>query len=256
MSNESTIEKMRVAVFESNEALGEAAADDFAEIVGRALTERGEVSVIFATGNSQLSFFGALQKRRGLPWDRIVAFHMDEYLDMPERHPASFRKFLRDRLDDVFRPRSLHGIRGDAPDPQAELQRYAAELGKHQPTICILGIGENGHLAFNDPPADFYTDKVIQIVTLDEACRRQQVGEGHFPDIDAVPRRAMSLTIPTLLKPQHVMALVPEARKAKAVKAALEGPVTEACPASILRTRSNVKLYLDRASAGLVTLPS
>ena len=246
---------MPVGVFESNAALGEAAADDFAETTKRATAERGEISVIFATGNSQLSFLHALRTRPGVPWDKIVAFHMDEYLGLSEDHPAAFRRFLRDKVSDVFRPRAMYGIRGDAPDLRVELARYAAEIEKLQPVLCVLGIGENGHLAFNDPPADFYTDKLIHVVTLDETCRRQQVGEGHFPDVDAVPRQAISLTVPALLKPQHVMALVPEARKAQAVKAALEGPVTEACPASILRTRGNVKLYLDRNSAALLSLP-
>jgi glucosamine-6-phosphate deaminase len=254
MSKLSTIDRMRVAVFESNAALGEAAAYDFAGIARRGVAELGEISVIFATGNSQLSFLHALRKQPGVPWERIIAFHMDEYLGLSEDHPASFRRFLRDKVS-VFRPRAIYGIMGDAPDLEAELARYAAEIEAHEPVLCVLGIGENGHLAFNDPPADFHTEKVIQVVTLDETCRRQQVGEGHFPNVDAVPRQAISLTIPALLKPRYVMALVPEARKAQAVKAALEGPVTEGCPASILRTQPNVKLYLDGASAALVKLP-
>lgn len=249
------IDRMPVAVFESNAALGRAAADDFAEITKRAAAGRGEISVIFATGNSQLSFLTALRARPDVPWDKITAFHMDEYLGMSEDHPASFRRFLREKVTDVFHPRAVYGIQGDAPDVQAELARYAALLEAHQPVLCVLGIGENGHLAFNDPPADFRTDKLIHVVTLDETCRRQQVGEGHFPDLDAVPRQAISLTVPALLKPEYVMALVPEARKAQVVKAALEGPVTEACPASILRTQAHVKLYLDHDSAALVSLP-
>ena len=156
MSKLSTIDRMRVAVFESNAALGEAAADDFAGITRRGVAERGEISVIFATGNSQLSFLHALRKQPGVPWERIIAFHMDEYLGMSEDHPASFRRFLRDKVG-VFRPRAICGIMGDAPDLEAELARYAAEIEAHEPVPCVLGIGENGHLAFNDPPADLRT---------------------------------------------------------------------------------------------------
>ena len=150
----------------------------------------------------------------------------------------------------------MFGIRGDAPDVAAELARYTALLEEYKPVVCVLGIGENGHLAFNDPPADFTTSQTIHVVNLDETCRRQQVGEGHFAGLDEVPRQAISLTVPALLRPAHVMGLVPEARKARAVQAALEGPVTEHCPASILRTQAHVKLYLDRDSAALLHLPS
>jgi glucosamine-6-phosphate deaminase len=254
MNTLTRIDEMPVAVFESNAALGRAAADDFATIVKQAVAERGEVSVIFATGNSQLSFLTALRDTPDIPWNKLSAFHMDEYLGMSETHPASFRKFLREKVTDLFHPRAMFGIRGDAPDIAAELARYTALLDQYKPVVCVLGIGENGHLAFNDPPADFNTDKTIHVVNLDETCRRQQVGEGHFAGLDEVPRQAVSLTVPALLKPAHVMALVPEARKANAVKAALEGPVTETCPASILRTQAHVKLYLDRDSAALLHL--
>jgi glucosamine-6-phosphate deaminase len=250
------IENMPVTVFESNAELGSAAAADFAGIVKRAVAERGETAVIFATGNSQLSFIHALRDHVDIPWSKISAFHMDEYLGMSDQHPASFRRFLREKIADVFRPKALYGILGDAPNIQAELARYTALLEQHKPVLCVLGIGENGHLAFNDPPADFNTTKTIHVVNLDEQCRRQQVGEGHFASLDQVPRQALSLTVPALLKPAHVMALVPEARKARAVQAALEGPVTEHCPASILRTHAHVRLYLDRDSAALTHLPA
>ena len=243
---------MTVAVFESNSALGQAAAADFAAIIRREVSTRGEVAVIFATGNSQLTFLYALHGVSELPWERVTAFHMDEYIGIPQDHPASFRRFIREKISDTFQPRSTYGINGDAADIEEELARYGALLKAHQPTVCVLGIGENGHLGFNDPPADFHTPKTIHIVTLDETCRRQQVGEGHFPDIDLVPKRAISLTIPALLKPKHVLALVPEARKANVVRTALEGPVTENCPASILRTQKHVKLYLDRDSAAKI----
>lgn len=246
------IDRMTVGIYESRAALGEAAAADFAEIVKAAVDERGEVAVIFASGNSQLAFLQALERHSDVPWDKISAFHMDEYLGMSGDHPASFRRFLREKIAQVFQPRAVFGMRGDAPDVQAELDRYAALLEKHQPALCVMGMGENGHLAFNDPPADFRTKKLIHVVTLDMACRRQQVGEGHFPTIDDVPAQAISLTIHALLKPPHVMVLVPETRKAQAVKAALEGPITEMCPASILRTQEKVKVYLDSDSSALL----
>lgn len=252
MSMLTQIDQMPVSVFESNAALGRAAADDFARIVRQAVAERGEAPVIFATGNSQLSFMRALRDTPDIPWDRVMAFHMDEYLGMSELHPASFRRFLREKITDVFHPRVTYGIQGDAADVQAELARYTALLREHRPVLCVLGIGENGHLAFNDPPADFDTTETIHVVTLDDVCRRQQVGEGHFATMDEVPTQAISLTVPALLRARQVMALVPEARKAAAVKAALEGPLTENCPASILRTQAHVKLYLDRDSAALL----
>ncbi len=240
---------MQVAIYESSEQLGQAAAHDFAEIVRQAITERGEASVILATGNSQLAFMQALRNDTTIAWNRVRIFHMDEYLGMSEQHPASFRRYLRHQLVDHVHPLAFYGIVGDTPDVEAELRRYAGLLQECAAVACVLGIGENGHLAFNDPPADFETDQTIHVVTLDEACRRQQVAEGHFASLDEVPRQAISLTVPALLKPAHVLAVVPEQRKAAAVKAALEGPVTPECPASILRTSSHVKLYLDRDSA-------
>lgn len=256
MIESTTVDKMAVTIYESNEALGKAAARDFAEIVKRAVAEKGEAAVILATGNSQLSFVNALSEQTDIPWDKVSAFHMDEYLGMPDTHPASFRRFLIDKIDTPFQPKVTYGVNGDAPDTEAELRRYTTLLKEHQPVVCVLGIGENGHLAFNDPPADFETEELIHVVNLDIVCRSQQVGEGHFATIDDVPKQALSLTVHALLQPDHVMALVPEARKAQAVKAALEGPVTPLCPASILRTQDHVRLYLDPDSASLLRLPA
>jgi glucosamine-6-phosphate deaminase len=177
---------------------------------------------------------------------------MDEYLGMSATHPASFRRYLREKLVDVVHPLAFYGVEGDAPDVEAEMARYTALLEQYAPVACVLGIGENGHLAFNDPPADFATPRVIQVVNMAESARRQQVGEGHFATLDDVPLQALTLTIPALLKPPHVLAVVPEARKAAAVRDALEGPVTPHCPASILRTCSHAKLYLDPDSAAIL----
>jgi glucosamine-6-phosphate deaminase len=243
---------MPVSVFASNTALGEAAAADLAAIVRQAVADHGETSIIVATGNSQLSFMKALRVLPDIPWERITVFHLDEYLGIPDDHPAGFQRYIREKLTDIVRPRAFHGIRGDAPDVEGEMARYAELLETHRPVACVLGIGENGHLAFNDPPADFHIDKVIHVVQLAQTARRQQVGEGHFATLDDVPKEAITLTIPTLLRPPHVLAVVPERRKATAVREALLGPVSEDCPASILRTLDHAKLYLDPDSASLL----
>jgi glucosamine-6-phosphate deaminase len=241
--------QMEVGVYDSSAAVGRAAAADLVRILRQAISERGETAIIVATGNSQLTFMDALRGESGIAWDRVSIFHMDEYLGMPEEHPASFRRFIREKLADPVEARQFYGIRGDADDVEAEMERYTRLLTEHRPVACVLGIGENGHLAFNDPPADFAAARTMMPVTLAESARRQQVGEGHFATLADVPTQALTLTIPALLAPLHVLGVVPEARKAEAVQRALEGPVTPDCPASILRTRSNVRLYLDSDSA-------
>lgn len=247
-------DRIQVCLCDSDEMAGAAAADDLADILRTTVAERGEAAVIVATGNSQLPFMKAIRVKPGIPWSKITVFHMDEYLNMPAQHPASFRRYIREQLTDHVHPRAFHGIAGDAADIDREMERYADLLEQHAPVACVLGIGENGHLAFNDPPADFETDRLIHVVELDETCRRQQVGEGHFASLEDVPTRAVSLTIPALLKPTNVLAVVPEARKAQAVRDALQGPVTPDCPASILRTKPHVRLYLDPDSASLLEL--
>ncbi len=246
------IDRIPVHIFASGKALGARAAADLAAILRAAAEGKGEASVILATGNSQLGFMEALRARDDVPWDQVVIFHMDEYLGMSDQHPASFPRYIRGKLVDHVDPRAFYPMRGDAPNTEAELARYAALLEAHPPDACVLGIGENGHLAFNDPPADFETEAVIHVVELDRRCRLQQVGEGHFATLDDVPQRAISLTVPALLAPDRVLAVVPEARKAEAVRAALRGPVTPQCPASILRTQPHVTVYLDQESASLL----
>lgn len=245
-------DKMQVSIYDSNREVGQAAANDFCRILRAAVAECGQAAVILATGNSQLSFMQVLRAEPDFPWKQVIVFHMDEYLGISDQHPASFRRYIREKLVEGVQPRAFYGIRGDAVDVEAEMARYAALLEEHSPVVCVLGIGENGHLAFNDPPADFATASAIHVVTLAESARRQQVGEGHFAALSEVPTRALTLTISALLKPAHILAVVPEARKASAVKAALEGPVTPHCPASVLRTCSQVKLYLDRDSSALL----
>ena len=245
-------DQMPVLIFESSEALGARAADDLIKILAEAIADHGLASVILATGNSQLSFMKALRSSERIEWKNVVVFHMDEYLGMSDQHPASFPRYIREKLTNIVHPREFFAMRGDAPDLEAELKRYTELLEQYPPDACVLGIGENGHLAFNDPPADLKTEETIHIVTLDAECRIQQVGEGHFATLDDVPRQAYSLTVPALLSAKRVLAVVPEARKAEAVKAALQGPVTPDCPSSILRTRPHVMLYLDRESAALL----
>jgi glucosamine-6-phosphate deaminase len=247
--------KMPVKVFETNQALGVAAACDVAKILKDYIADHDRAAVIFATGNSQLSFFDALVGLEGILWDKVTIFHMDEYLGMESSHPASFRRFIQEKLADFVHPGRFYGIAGETSDIQAELVRYDSLLQDYQPVACVLGIGENGHLAFNDPPADFKTENNIQVVRLAQSARRQQVGEGHFASLEDVPKQAITLTIPALLRTPHVLAVVPEKRKAPAVKAALQGPISPACPASILRLQEHVTLYLDQESASLLDLP-
>lgn len=241
--------ELPVSIAPSNEALGAAAAADFAGTVKEYLAERDEMAVILATGNSQLSFTRAVRERDDIDWSRLTVLHMDEYYGMPETHPASFRRWMQENLLAFVTPKAFHGVRGDCEPVQAELERYGALVRDLDPDICVMGVGENGHLAFNDPPADFDTREMIHVVELDEACRRQQVGEGHFASVEETPERALSLTVHALLRPRTVMVLAPEPRKAQSVKQALLGAVTPDCPASLLQTTSHARLYLDEDSA-------
>ena len=241
-----------VEIADSKELLGQAVARRFAEAVSQALADHDEVSVILATGNSQLPFVTALHSLTGIEWSRVNVFHMDEYCGMPDTHPASFRLWMQQKIVDAFHPKQFFGIRGDCEPIGEELARYSQLLEAADPAICVMGIGENGHLAFNDPPADWETAELIHVVDLDEVCRGQQVGEGHFATMADVPPQAVSLTVPALLRPRTVLVGTPESRKAVAVKATLEGPVSPLCPASILRRSPNATLFLDRDSAALL----
>ncbi len=249
--SERTVDRMKVLVHQDSAALGRAAAAAAAATLRRAVTERGVAHAMFATGNSQLAFVDALvEGTPDVPWSDVVLFHMDEYVGADSHHPAGFQRWIRERIVDRVRPREAHYLDGTA-DPGAECDRYAGLLGTHPLDLCCLGIGENGHLAFNDPPvADFDDPRVVKVVELDPDCRGQQVNEGHFASLDEVPTEAITVTIPALLAASTVLAIVPEARKAEPVRRALTGPVATACPASILRTQPHVTLHLDRASAG------
>ncbi len=242
-----------VAVLPSTEAMAAAAADRAEAVLTRAVAARGVAHAMFATGNSQLAFVESLlSPGRSVPWSDIVVFHMDEYVGVGPDHPAGFRHWIRQRIEEPARPRATHYLDGLA-EPGGECDRYAALLARHPLDLCCLGIGENGHLAFNDPPVADFDDPVdVKVVTLDEDCRRQQVHEGHFPTEADVPAQAMTVTIPALLRADRVLAIVPEARKRVPVRAALEGPVRTACPASILQQTPHATVFLDPASAGLL----
>jgi glucosamine-6-phosphate deaminase len=242
-----------VTVHADASALARAAADEAAAVLRAAVDARGVAHAMFATGNSQLDFVRELvQATAGVPWSETVVFHMDEYVGIGPEHPAGFQRWIRERIAQPARPKAAYYVEG-LGDPDAECARYASLLRQYPLDLCCLGIGENGHLAFNDPPvADFSDPLDVKVVELDTACRVQQVSEGHFSGLDAVPTEAITVTIPALLRARRVLAIVPEARKARPVHDALIGPVTTACPASALRTVPHVSIHLEPESANLL----
>jgi glucosamine-6-phosphate deaminase len=241
-----------VRTFDTKLALGQAAAERASAAIGEAIARSGTARVIAATGASQFEFLDALTATAGVDWGRVETFHLDEYVGLPDTHPASFRRYLRKRIVERVHPRAFHFLAGDAPDPAAECRRVGALLAQAPVDVAFVGIGENGHLAFNDPPADFETDEPYLVVELDEACRRQQLGEGWFKTLDEVPRRAISMSVRQILKSREVLCIVPDARKARAVRDCLEEEVSPRHPASILRTHPRTTLFLDRDSAALL----
>jgi glucosamine-6-phosphate deaminase len=244
------VDSLKVEAYESTEAMGRAAAESAAESL-RALAARNDtVAVIFATGASQMATLVALTSIPGLPWGKVVGFHMDEYLGIPDDHPASFRRYLRERLTSKVKMRQFYGVDGTSGNPEETCRKYADLLGELNPQLCLLGIGENGHLAFNDPAeADFEDPLDIKIVSLDRECRQQQVNEGWFPNLAAVPTRAITLTIPTLLRVPRLIASVPGERKAHIVHRTLTEEISTSCPATIMRNHPNTTVYLDTASS-------
>lgn len=244
---------LSVRVHATGDALAGDAAVEARDILSEAIRANGNASMILAAANSQVAALRELVRLGGVDWGRVTMFHMDEYLGIDAGHSASFRRFLRERVEEPLRPRAFHYIAGDCDQPLDECRRYAALLAAQRIDLCLLGIGENGHIAFNDPPvADFADPDVIKLVRLDQACRQQQVGEGHFPNLAAVPQYAFTLTIPALCAVRRMLCIVPERRKAVAVRAALEGPVETACPASFLRRQGHCTLFLDAESASLL----
>jgi glucosamine-6-phosphate deaminase len=243
--------KMVVRVFRTAAELGAEAARRAAQVLCGAVEREGGARVIMATGNSQLDFVQAMGNHPEVPWGHITVFHMDEYIGMPVTHPASFARWVKVKVEDRFSPAQVHYIQGDAVDPDAECQRYEKLLRESPITLTCMGIGENGHIAFNEPgQVDFDDDRWLRVVTLDTASRRQQVGEGHFPMIEDVPVAAITLTVPALLSAAVIQVVVPSARKADAVRRTLREEISPACPASILRRQPNATLFLDAESIG------
>src|SRR5215212_1102867 len=246
-------DQLNVYVYESRPKMGQAAAAVVAAEIRRAIEERGRAVVILASAPSQNEFLASLVEAPGIDWSRVTAFHLDEYLGMDDQAPQSFRKFLIDRLVDKVPLCQFHGLRGDAPDGMAEAKRYAKLLAENPPDFAVLGIGENGHLAFIDPPfCDFNDPAPVKVVELDEVCRTQQVHDGAFESLAEIPRQALSLTIPTIMACPKLFAIVPGPAKREAIRSTIEGPIATQCPASILRRHADAHLFIDRDSAALL----
>jgi glucosamine-6-phosphate deaminase len=243
---------MDVKIFDSRLELAQAAANQAASLVRQAIVARRQGYLIAATGTSQFEFLDALVLQPGIDWGQVTFFHLDEYVGLPKTHPASFRRYLQERIVDRIQPRAFHFLNGDAPDTAAECRRVGELISRQTIDAAFVGIGENGHLAFNDPPADFETEEPYLIVDLDEACRRQQVGEGWFESIKAVPTQAISMSIRQILKASNVLCVVPDQRKATAVRDCLELAVSPLHPASILQRHARATIYLDTQSAALL----
>lgn len=244
------VDELGVEVFAHGADLARAAAFRAREALAGAIAERGTAAAILATGNSQIRFLKELIELGGVDWSKVTLFHMDEYLGIRGDHTASFRRYLRERVETLVNPRVFQYLAGDAALPLDECDRYTAALRAQPIDLCCLGIGENGHLAFNDPPVARFDERHwVKLVKLDDDCKMQQVKEGHFPSLEAVPPYAFTLTIPALLAARRLICLSPEKRKAVPVARALEGPIDTSCPASVLRRAPHATLLLDPDSA-------
>jgi glucosamine-6-phosphate deaminase len=241
---------METVISETKQLLGLKAAQTGAEIIRKAILLRGNANIIVATGVSQFEMLAELVKE-DIDWNVVTAFHLDEYIGIPETHPASFRKYLRERFADIVSPKGFIYINGET-DPYEECSRLGKLIRQHPIDVAFVGIGENGHLAFNDPPADFDTDEPYLVVSLDEDCRRQQLGEGWFPSFNDVPERAISMSISQIMRSVAIICSVPDERKARAVFNTLNHEITPLCPASILRNHPHAVLFLDKPAASLI----
>jgi glucosamine-6-phosphate deaminase len=248
-----SVDRARVQVYANRQELGYAAAQRVAELINRAIEERGKARIIAATGNSQIPLMEHLV-RQPIQWESVALFHMDEYVGIDESHPASFRNWIRRRLAEKVRPGEVFYLAGNAPDLGSEIRRYSELLLEAPIDVAFVGFGENGHIAFNDPlVADFDDPLIVKEVVLEESSRKQQVNEGHFPNLASVPERAVTITCPGLFRAKSWVCCVPEQRKAEAVKNALEGPIEEVCPASLVRLHPDATVFLDQESASLLS---
>jgi glucosamine-6-phosphate deaminase len=245
---------MERIIFKSKSQLGAAAGKRAAERIKNAIEDKGQANIILATGASQFEVLECLVAEKGIDWSKVVMFHLDEYIGIGAGHPASFRKYLKERfVDRIGTLKAVHFVNGDADDPRQECRRLGKTIAENPIDVTLAGIGENGHLAFNDPPADFETEEPYIVVRLDEKCRRQQLCEGWFGKLDDVPVSAISMSIRQIMKSAALIVSVPDRRKAEAVKCALEGPVTPNCPASVLQQHHSCTILLDEESASLLS---
>src|SRR4051812_14890509 len=243
---------MQINISENPEELGKVAGTAAAELIRKAIAEKGTANIILATGTSQFETLNQIINEGGIDWSKVVMFHLDEYLNLAITHPASFRKYLEERfISKVPALKEVYLINGET-NPKEECERLGNAIKQHPIDVALVGIGENGHLAFNDPPADFQTDQPYLVVELDEACRKQQQGEGWFPTLNDVPRQAISMSVRQIMKSKQIVCTVPDQRKAQAVKHATRGPVTPQVPASILQQHPNCAIYLDKPAASLL----
>jgi glucosamine-6-phosphate deaminase len=248
-----TVKHSSVRIYSSKSEMGKAAAVDAAALIREAIAGQGHVRVIVATGNSQIDLIQALTIEKNIDWKNVEVFHMDEYVGMASSHPASFAHWVETNLENVVHPGKVNYLHGDSPNLEKAFQQYGALLKSEPIDVCFLGFGENGHIAFNDPHvADFADPLIMKRVKLDHRCRAQQVGEGHFPNLEAVPEEAITLTCPTLMSARNLICCVPESRKAEAVRNALQGPLTTDCPGSLIVTHHAARIYLDLDSAALL----
>jgi len=241
---------MKITINDTKEALGKGAAHEGAELIRKAIEERGKASVIVATGASQFEMLSELT-RASVDWSQVTAFHLDEYIGIPVTHPASFRKYLKERFVDLISLKEFHYIDGEV-NPSLECARLGELISKHSIDVAFIGIGENAHLAFNDPPADFETEVPYITVELDLACRNQQFGEGWFPTLEDVPETAISMSVNQIMKANSIICTVPDERKAPAVKKTTDNGITPEIPASVLKRHKNVGLFLDKGSSSLL----
>ncbi|MCE2399315.1 glucosamine-6-phosphate deaminase [Candidatus Poribacteria bacterium] len=241
-------------IFKANtkKETSEAAANAASTKLREAITINGHARFIVATGASQFDFLNTLTADTAIDWTKTTMFHLDEYIGISDSHPASFRKYLQERLVDIVQPATVHFLNGETDNPQSECDRLNEIISQHQIDVAFVGIGENGHLAFNDPPADFETEYPYIVVELDEACRLQQVGEGWFNGLDDVPTHAISMSICEIMKAKTIICTVPDERKAEAVQNCLQGEITPMHPASILQKHPDCTVYLDSGSASLI----
>ncbi len=241
---------MHTIISDNKIKLGQEAANKGAELIKEAILKKGKATIIIATGASQFEMLEVLVKK-DIDWSVVTCFHLDEYIGIPETHPASFRKYLKERFVEIVKPQAFHYVNGEG-DVQAECQRLHNLISKHPIDVAFVGIGENAHLAFNDPPADFEIEDSYLDVELDLPCREQQMGEGWFKSLEEVPTRAISMSVNRIMKSTHIICSVPDKRKAKAVESVVNGEVTPQIPASILQKHASTYLFLDKDSASFL----